>query len=314
VLTEAFQYVDDIYLDMVETEAKNRRFAKPWGIVAAACICLALLLPVGAMAANWFGVRSLMLKYSEQEADEPAADMEESGEENASPDTSAAMIGLSGYQGSAEMQALEEWSAFQAEYLSVTEIDDETVPTDNQEKYGLYGAYDDVMAGKLEEIAEKNGLKLHETMNLIDQEELAYRVGGEFLGEDMQRAWSYMYDDGTFQFDGMLTGGEYPIEYQFRRAVKGSMDDAVLNVGHVVDYEEYQYVTACGEPVMLAVGPFKSLIYGEFDSCFISVNVLCGNEHGMTEKLLKEMADRIDFCILKDVKIPNMRGDSKVPK
>ena len=65
VLNQAFQYVDDRYLDIVEQEKTMRtkpykRFMPYWGKAAVACFCLILILivlPIVAIAANWFGLR-----------------------------------------------------------------------------------------------------------------------------------------------------------------------------------------------------------------------------------------------------------------
>lgn len=178
-------------------------------------------------------------------------------------------------------------------------------------RYNLYYVYTQEMADKLDEIVTKYNLKLHTKMNVVSQEELDYRVGGDFLQEEMKRAWAYIYEDGTFQFDGNITLDSCGyVDYQFRRTVKGSFDEVVLNIGHAVNYQEFQYVTACGEPVMLALGPNKALLFGDFEECFIALNVLGGSENGLTEEDLKKMADAVDFAVLKDVIVPDMRGDS----
>lgn len=64
------------------------------------------------------------------------------------------------------------------------------------------------------------------------------------------------------------------------------------------------------EDTLLALGPYKGLIFVDYEECFISVNVLLGSEEGMTEEDLQELADPIDLRILKDVQVPDMRGDS----
>lgn len=55
------------------------------------------------------------------------------------------------------------------------------------------------------------------------------------------------------------------------------------------------------------------MIFADFEECFVSVNVLRGSEEGLTKEDLQELADKIDFRILKDVKAPEMRGDTAVP-
>ena len=45
------------------------------------------------------------------------------------------------------------------------------------------------------------------------------------------------------------------------------------------------------------------------ENCRIGINVMSGRDEGMTEEQLQELADKIDFSALKDVKEPDMRGD-----
>ena len=55
------------------------------------------------------------------------------------------------------------------------------------------------------------------------------------------------------------------------------------------------------------------MTFADFDECFIVVNVTLGSENGGTKEQLQELANRIDFRILKDVQVPDMQGDSEVP-
>lgn len=90
-------------------------------------------------------------------------------------------------------------------------------------------------------------------------------------------------------------------DFQFTRSVKGTFNEVMLTIGQAEDFTEWQYVAACGEPVLLALGPGKALILADSEECFITVNVLCGTEEGMTQEDLQELADKIDFRILEDV-------------
>lgn len=330
-LNEAFQYVDDNFLDIAELERCRRRRKQKsvwhYGSIVAACICLMLIVPIGVVAADWFGLRSLLLPgiSSEVSQDEESGNVDSEGQGSVSGlDTqvgeeafvaapSTDMIGLAGYIDSPEAQALNEWQTFLAGYDTDGAIIEQigNNPTNLDSRYDLYYVYTQEMADKLDEIVTKYNLKLHTEMNVVSQEELDYRVGGDFLQEEMNRAWAYIYEDGTFQFDGNITLDSCGyVDYQFRRTVKGTFDEVVLNIGHAVNYQEFQYVTACGEPVMLALGPNKALIFCDFEECFIALNILGGSENGLTEEDLKKMADAVDFVVLKDVIVPDMRGDS----
>ena len=321
-LNEAFQYVDDKFLNIVELEKRRKRPVRFYGTIVAACICLMFIISVGVMAKDWFGIRSLLLpsileesqqseEKNNEQNEEQSNDVPENLEVNTNP-VQTDVIGLSGYTESTEMQALAEWQAFLNSYdqdgAIINEIGNN--PTNLDSKYNQYAVYTQEMCDKLEEIVGKYNLKLHSELNVVSPEELSYRVGKEFIGTGLTQYWGYIYEDGAFQFDGDVELNGEMIGYQLRRVVKGTFDEVVLNIGDVEKYLEYQYVTASGEPVLLALGPNKALIFAEFEECFITLNVLSGSENGITEDHLKMIADEIDFTVLKDVIVPDMRGDS----
>mgnify|MGYP003290061521 CR=1 FL=1 len=103
---------------------------------------------------------------------------------------------------------------------------------------------------------------------------------------------------------------------QLRRTVKGTLDEVILNIGSVEEFQEVQYETACGELVVLELGIDQSLIYADYEEYFILVNVHIGKEGSLfdegtvTFEDLQRIADEIDFTVLKNVTIPDMRGDS----
>jgi len=214
------------------------------------------------------------------------------------------LIGLSGYQGSVEMRALTEWQIFLENYDIEGAIEEsKDTPFDEEKLCVGYQVHNQEMADKLREIAEKYGLKLHMELSDVSPEELALCVGGEFMTEEFRRYWGYIYEDGSFQFDGEFEPeGVGAVDFQLRRVVKGTLDEVILNIGDVSEYRELQYVTECGEIVMLELGSDKSLIYADFDSCFLVMNIMEGSGSGITEEILKETADAIDFTILKNVR------------
>lgn len=239
-----------------------------------------------------------------------AMQLPEVGDNTLAPELS--MISLHGYTDSPESQALVEWR----EYLELYYMDHEQPGNIIYIEEGRedWQQYPDIwcheMGEKLDEITGKYGLKLHTAQNIIDPHELMYRVGGDFM-EGGILSWAYIYEDGYFLAEGDV---ELPgcgmASFQFTRSVKGTFNNVALNIGQMSEYADWQYVTACGEPVLLALGPYKGLIFADYEECFISVNVLCGSEEGLTEEGLQELADQIDFRILKDVQIPDMRGDT----
>ena len=225
------------------------------------------------------------------------------------------MISLQGYAGSPEYLAAKEWNEYLLSYDEDKSIIGEISnnPTNLDSKYTEYQVYTQEMCDKLEEISQKYDLKLHSVLNTVDQAELDYRVGGEFTSDNLSRGWAYIYEDGTFQFDGDVYLNNTQVLFQLRRSVKGTLDEVVLTIGNIEHYQESQYQTASGEPVMLAVGPTKGLIIADFEECFITVNVLGSYGIDITEEHLKYIADSINYSVLKNVISPDMRGDSVDP-
>ena len=134
---------------------------------------------------------------------------------------------------------------------------------------------------------------------------LCAQVGGVFLGEN-QAYSAYMYEDGTFKFDGMTDLAGYGLlEYQFMRCVRGSFTHVRLNVGDVAAYRESVYTTADGTAVTFALGPAKGLVIADLTDSFVTVNVLAGTENaGLTHGDMEQFADGFNFSKLSPVQKP----------
>ncbi len=229
-------------------------------------------------------------------------------------------ISLQGLQDSPEYQATKEWQDFLYSYDTdgaiLAEIGNQ--PTGFENVSLFYQVYTQEMYDKLVEIADKYGLMLHSELNIVSAEELNDRVGGSFIGEEISQEWGYIYENGTFQFEGEALLDGKIVHMQFRRSVKGTLDEPVLNIGSTDEYQEMQYETHCGETVLLELGTDHSMIYADYEECFILMNVLAGTEEGflddaegaITMEDLKRMADGIDFSMLSNVIKSDMRGDS----
>ena len=290
---------------VIRWEDMENRSCKKFGrhiLALGVAAVLGTVLSVAAMAGGWFGLREMEFMEEVFVTDQNGADQVIS--------EPTGIIGLQGFHTSPELQAVEEWKAF----LSVYDDGGVLEKLGNQrsgfeEEYGLYQVYTQEMADKLDAIVEKYGLLLHTDMidGLVSGEDLCAQVGGDFLGEN--RAYSaYMYEDGTFKFDGEIELVSFgTLDYQFMRCVRGSFTDVVLYVGNTSDYREWSYTTACGVPVALALGPNKGLILADLQDCFVTVHTLAGSE--TTENLLRpenleHFADTLDFSLLSPVKQP----------
>jgi uncharacterized protein YecT (DUF1311 family) len=305
-MRDAFSYIDDSYLELVESEKSKRKPAWYYGSVAAACLVAGLLVfSTGVLAADWFGLRSLVLQKPDVDID--ISDAVTAGQYSAALSKDHDIISLSGYTDSAEAQALAEWNEFLATYDP-----DGTILKENDKNpeymNSMYFVYSEEMQDKLTEIAEKYGLKLHTDLDFPTADELATSVGGQFWTDCCDVESPYIYENGTFQYDSTCAADGF--DYQFRRSVKGTFEEVDLNIGVASDYEEWQYKTASGAPLLLALGPDKALVFADFDNCFITVNVLAGTESGMSKETLQKFADSFDFGILENVTEPDMNVDS----
>lgn len=304
--------------DMEAMRPSKKRGAPKGLLTLAAVIALLAALSAAAVAADLFGLRDLLLGKEKVTMLDP-----ETGER---VENSVDTISLAGYQNSPENQANAEWQSFLETYddggaleaigNGPTGLEDDP----DYQRFSLYSVYTREMVEKLKEITEKYDLDVHQEMDIIDHDELCRRIGGGFLAEEHGKYWAYLYDDGTFQFDGdAYVDGYGKVDYQLRRTVKGVFDEVTLNITDVSQYDQWQYKTACGETVLLAMGPGKALVLGDFPECFIAVNVLAGTSlddpdwpGAMTRENLEALADGIDFTVLKDVQKPMMTGDTEV--
>ena len=218
------------------------------------------------------------------------------------------MISLQGYAGSPEYQAALAWAEFQHGYdrdgAELKRVGNK--PTGFEEKYSYngYHVYTQAMADKIDEISAHYGLVLHTGgMQAATVAELESRFG-DFLSA--YHYGGYYYADGTFQSDCEQGG----ISFQLRRCMKGTLDTVLLNITDVEQYEQWEYETACGVSVLMALGPDKALILADLEQSFVAVNVLGGTaapEPGVqddfapppvTAERLQALADSIDFSIL----------------
>lgn len=279
-------------------------------LALAAAVCLLAVLSIAAAATGLFGLRDVLLpeKGSVYVTDEN--DVVVPGEYEYRD-----FVSLSGWQDTPESRALAEWRSFLEDYdrdgAIIGEIGNS--PTGFEEDYGLYLVYTREMADKLEEIAAKYGLCLHTHMEDV-MPETWRTAAGDFCGENVMAYSGYIYENGTFRFDGEadLDGYGY-IEYQFSRSVRGAFDDVALNIGDAADFREWTYETADGTPVTLGLGAKnRSLILADLGDSFILVNVLTGEAGDDTfssgpigRAELEALADSFRFSALTPVRQPD---------
>ena len=245
-LLARMEHVSDRYL--LETEELMGYTEEPHGarkrhapvrriLLIAAALTGLLTLSAAAIGGNWFGLRDLLLPQ-QQEVQLPINTVT-AGEDSLPPEQDrqtyqADVISLAGYGDTPESRANAEWQAFLDSY----DQDGAILESVGNSIFGAgtgyihYQVYTQEMADKLDEIIAKYNLKLHTVMidDLYTDEALCEQVGGDFLGEN--RTYSaYMYEDGSFKFDGELELPDYGLlDYQFQRCVRGSFSELTLNI------------------------------------------------------------------------------------
>lgn len=280
--------------DFAQTRKPRRK--KPvrrlW--LLAAVLALLAALSIGAVAAHLLGLQDLLLPQNQPDP---------SGQ----PSVQEQQLSLSGYINTPESQGLAEWNAFLSSYdpdgaiLNVVGnyIDPELA------QYSCYLVYTREMADKLEEIAAKYTLSLHTWNHVVEDQGEWVSLLGDFLGDNTAYSGK-IYEDGTFHYDGYLTTSEgRELNYQFRRSVKGALNDVYLPVGGLSAYEEWYYKTGAGWEITLDLGPDRGFLLTDLGDSFVFVNVLAGTDQGITKQDMKALADSFDFSLLTPVQPPD---------
>jgi len=316
------RYIQDAMNDLDYLEAPVREQKKRTNvrhrnfILIAAAVSAVFALGATAFAGDWFGLRNMILpdKQVITPPDDPADD---STPPQKGDGVEVDAISLAGYNDSPEAKATAEWQAYLQECRDAGMMDDlgNDIYSGGQQ-YLHYQVYNDEMAAKLDEITAKYGLKLHNELFLLDERELV-SVVGDFLGEN-RAATPYIFDDGTFKFDGSLTIDGYGLlDYQFQRCVKGSFTDILLIIGNAGEYAEWNYTAKDGTELLMALAPHKALIIADMEDSFVTVNVLAGSDPAedeifssgpITGEELMALADSFDWSVLTPAK-PVKQGE-----
>lgn len=285
------------YQTMKKQHVSVRTFA-----ALAAVVALMAAMTASALAFNLFGLRDLAFP-EKSTLHVPVVD-EKTGEV-AYDDRLVDMISLQGYADTPENQACAEWNQFYWQYTDSHTFGNDIY--DEGGRYSMYSVYDDAMAERFDQIVEKYGLKLHQSMEDIPgRSAWLETLGDSFLGENNTGYYGYRYDDGTCVFDGdAVLDGCGTVEYQFHYARKGFFDTVSLNVEDLSNYEGWDYQARNGVDVKLALGPNRSFVWADLEEGFLFVNVLTGTRGDETfstgaidKKGLEALADSFDFSVL----------------
>lgn len=299
--------------DIMKTKQKHIRKI----VIAAASVCFIAIASTTVYATNIFGLKDMLIGdnsnlHSEDSGlKNPSNNTEGTGFSDGSQVSKEDYISLQGFSDSNESKASAEWLSFTQSYDQDGALLNKVGngPTGLDSKYDLYLVYTQDMADKMEEIIQKYDLRLHSSLSILtNSEELIQKAGtGNFLGTANTANSSYMYEDGTFHYDGEATlDNGLVVNYQFENYKKGTFSDVFLNIGSITDYKEWNYKTTSEQMVNLCISPSKALIIADLGDSFITVNVLAGTEHGfldddgkITSTDLEALANSFDFSLIK---------------
>ena len=277
----------------MKTVPSMKRSVKAAALLAAAVGLLAVLT-IGALAADLFGLRTMLLSRGE-------ISMGIDWETGERPTQTVDMITLSGSLDTPEGKAALEWQEFLSRYdvegaAWAADDDPDLAPAG----YGDYDVYNREMADKLEEILAEYGLKGHGDSFDLFRCPAAMEMIGAAMG-DLTVYPLYGYEDGSFQLEGEWPA-DHPetVSFQLRRVVRGYFDDVILNISDLSEYQEWT-CSAGGQRVSLALGPGKALVLADRGDCMVTVNVLAGTESGLSAAGLESLAGSIDFSAFASV-------------
>lgn len=266
-ILDMLEHIDERYILEAAPSLRDRRSSMPRKagctlLIAAVIVSLFAALCAVAYAAGWFGLAQRIT-----EPEEPTSVSLIIGEET----PVEGYISMNGIAGSPEAQAHAEWVAFHNEYVSQHSFSNDTdlswLGGDElmESYYMIYAAYDQAMLDKLLEISEKYNVKLHSQMYAPPTDAKFYKVSGcePFVLSDNSLSPMYLYEDGSYKFEGYVSAGEPEQVLSFIRGRKGVLDPSLTTVYDSGDYEEWQYINASGDELNLARNTVPSQVTGD---------------------------------------------------
>ena len=295
-------YIDERYILEAAPAARARQARSPSKagrtlLIAAVIVSLFAALCAVAYATGWFGLAQRIT-----EPEEPTSVSLIIGEET----PVEGYISMNGIAGSPEAQAHAEWVAFRNEYVAQHSFSNDTdlswLGGDElmESYYMIYAAYDQAMLDKLLEISEKYNVKLHSQMYAPPTDAKFYKVSGcePFVLSDNSLSPIYLYEDGSYKFEGYVSAGEQEQVLSFIRGRKGVLDPSLGLVFNSGDYEEWQYINASGDELNLAWNNNPNANTGEhpmFIFCEKGEYIFTVFASAQSKEQAELLADQFDF-------------------
>ena len=310
-------YIDTRYYEEAETAQaaetpKTKFLSRP--MVIAALIGLMVLL----MGCAWVVMNLDELRLGEHSYTAPKY-IDEEG--NKIPETEKIMdvISLQGVAGSPEQMAAKEWFDFEQSYDTdwklMNEADEN--PIEISRDYDAYFVYTQEMVDKVDEIAEKYGLKLAGRIAVANDWET--EIFFDSLGLDnlhreeypveIEYSSGYFYACGNFKNEFYITlteegYWEHKILASMRYCGKGYLDTVFAYLHEEETYQQRVYRQTNGEELLIVTGDDSAMILCDTENAFVTVslNTTYLDEkdvlHRMTDRDIELVAESMDFSLV----------------
>lgn len=296
------KYYDEAEKDTIVSETKHRTLRRP--LLIAAIIAMMILL-VGCTIAYVLSLQEL--KISEINV---VSHYGEDGKRQAPTEETRDVIAVRGYPGSANQKATLEWFEFEQTYDPNLELmENENVHGIPDNYYYVYNCYTWEKVHKMDEICQKYGLKLLSTETVVQrwQRDIFFEaidVDGMIRPNSNAAETGgsgYFYPEGNFKYDfdfTLTTEGawSYEISGTMLYSKKDYFDPDTMAIS-INDYEQWNYTTADGIEVLIAVKDSNGFIFAEQKDAYITVSL---NTTMMLPEYVTQRAEKEDFQLAAD--------------
>ena len=229
------------------------------------------------------------------------------------------VISLQGMKDSPNQLAAQEWLEFENSYpvdgqlIGDAEAAGYVAPRD----YDAYSVYDQTMQDKVDEIAQRYGLKLAGMRAIVqkDQNHILFDALGfqnlhrEEASVDVEYRSGYFYECGNFNLEFHLTlteEGKWPHEIlaNMRYNGKAYLDTVFASISNIEEVEQWNYTTANGTDILIVMGKGFARFFCDREDAFLTSGFSTdyesdtGDVQYMTKADVEAVADALDFGIV----------------
>lgn len=229
------------------------------------------------------------------------------------------VISLQGMKDSPNQLAAQEWLEFEQSYPVDGQLigDAEAAGYVAPREYDAYSVYDQTMQDKVDEIAEKYGLKLVGMRAMVqkNQNHIFFNALGfenlhlEEANVDVEYLSGYFYECGNFNLEFHLTlteEGQWPhkILANMRFNGKDYLDTVFTSIANMETVEQWEYTTAGGTDILIIMGKGFARFFCDREDAFLTSGFgtdyesETGEIRYMTRADVEAVADVLDFEVV----------------